>query len=262
MMIIIVISISIGIIVNSISITITATIISSIIIIISSIISEGLVRNLGRSSFWRYTNADRNQLGWHYSSKATCLMWPHPFAFVFRVKDHHTLLHDQTCLKNTHPVAVSVDPCCWEKGLSAYFSGLLWRGLKPKPPEKFAPPNIPSCVAVRFLLDCSWMCLACSGNSLVAVCADIFFPGLMRRSCGSTKVPPTANLRTYIMDFRGFDASIILIVRGWNSQAHRKFPGKFESNNLSRDNVSREIGRTACCGNELPVRIREASTAT
>ena len=33
---------------------------------------------------------------------------------------------------------------------------------------------------------------------------------------------------------------------GWNSQAHREFPGKFESRNLSRDNLSREIGRTSC----------------
>ena len=32
--------------------------------------------------------------------------------------------------------------------------------------------------------------------------------------------------------------------KGWNSQAHREFPGKFESSNLSRDNnCSREIER-------------------
>ena len=30
----------------------------------------------------------------------------------------------------------------------------------------------------------------------------------------------------------------------WNSHVHREFPGKFESSNISRDNVSREIGRT------------------
>ena len=28
-----------------------------------------------------------------------------------------------------------------------------------------------------------------------------------------------------------------------NSEAHRGFPGKFESINLSRDNLSREVGR-------------------
>ena len=33
-------------------------------------------------------------------------------------------------------------------------------------------------------------------------------------------------------------------LKGWNSQAHRELPGKFESSNLSRDNLSREIGRT------------------
>ena len=53
----------------------------------------------------------------------------------------------------------------------------------------------------------------------------------------------TANLPTNIVGFRGFDSSIILNLKGWNSQTRREFPGKFESSNLSRDNVSREIGR-------------------
>ena len=35
-----------------------------------------------------------------------------------------------------------------------------------------------------------------------------------------------------------------LNLKGWNFKAHREFPGKFESSNVSRDNVSREIGRT------------------
>ena len=30
---------------------------------------------------------------------------------------------------------------------------------------------------------------------------------------------------------------------GWNSQTHRGFIGKFDPSNVSRDNVSREIGR-------------------
>ena len=34
-----------------------------------------------------------------------------------------------------------------------------------------------------------------------------------------------------------------LNLKGWNSQAHGGFPGKFESGNVSRDNASREIGR-------------------
>ena len=32
--------------------------------------------------------------------------------------------------------------------------------------------------------------------------------------------------------------------KGWNSNVSREFPRKFESTNLSRDNLSREIGRT------------------
>ena len=35
-----------------------------------------------------------------------------------------------------------------------------------------------------------------------------------------------------------------LDLKGWNSQVHREVPGKFESSNVSRDNVSRGIGRT------------------
>ena len=33
--------------------------------------------------------------------------------------------------------------------------------------------------------------------------------------------------------------------KGWNSQAHSGSPGMFDSSNISRDNVSREIGRSA-----------------
>ena len=54
----------------------------------------------------------------------------------------------------------------------------------------------------------------------------------------------TPNLPTNIVDFRGFDSSIILILRVGDSQAHREFPGKSESINVSTGNVSREIGRT------------------
>ena len=34
-----------------------------------------------------------------------------------------------------------------------------------------------------------------------------------------------------------------LNLKGWNSQAHRDYPGEFESSNVSRGNVSRSIGR-------------------
>ena len=54
----------------------------------------------------------------------------------------------------------------------------------------------------------------------------------------------TPNLPANIVDVRGFDSSIILILKGWNSYGHREFPGKFESSDVSRDNVSGEIGRT------------------
>ena len=46
-----------------------------------------------------------------------------------------------------------------------------------------------------------------------------------------------------MVGFRGLDSSINLNSKGWNSQAHRELPGKFHSSNLSRDTVSREIGR-------------------
>ena len=54
----------------------------------------------------------------------------------------------------------------------------------------------------------------------------------------------TADLRIKMLDFRGFASSRIFSFRGWNSHAQKEFPGNFESNNLSRDNLSREIGRT------------------
>ena len=60
------------------------------------------------------------------------------------------------------------------------------------------------------------------------------------------KKKSTANLRTKIPDFRGFDSSRISIVRGeilTCGHVHREFNGKFESSNLSRNNISREIGR-------------------
>ena len=35
-----------------------------------------------------------------------------------------------------------------------------------------------------------------------------------------------------------------VVYKGWDSQAIGEFPGKFESSNLSRRNLSRETGRT------------------
>ena len=48
---------------------------------------------------------------------------------------------------------------------------------------------------------------------------------------------------TTILDVRGFDSSTILKLRGRTSHVRRESPGKFESTNLSRDNLSRETGR-------------------
>ena len=56
---------------------------------------------------------------------------------------------------------------------------------------------------------------------------------------------PRPFLRTKILACRGSDSSRMFNSKGWNSQAHRKFPGKFESSKLSRDYPSREIGRTS-----------------
>ena len=52
----------------------------------------------------------------------------------------------------------------------------------------------------------------------------------------------TANLRTKVLDFGGFDSSVLLTVKGGLPRPIG-IPGCFESSNLSRDNLSREIGR-------------------
>ena len=51
----------------------------------------------------------------------------------------------------------------------------------------------------------------------------------------SRSVPHTANLCTKILDFRGFDSSIILIVRGGILMSIGNLPLVFESSNLSRE---------------------------
>ena len=62
--------------------------------------------------------------------------------------------------------------------------------------------------------------------------------------CRAAPYWATANLRTKILDFRGFDSSKILISRGRILMAIGGFPGKLESTNLSREILSKEIGRT------------------
>ena len=39
--------------------------------------------------------------------------------------------------------------------------------------------------------------------------------------------------------------------KGWNSQVHWEFPGRFKSKNLSRDNLSTEIGCTRSAGADV-----------
>ena len=71
-----------------------------------------------------------------------------------------------------------------------------------------------------------------------AAWAALWAPRVRKRQAPSTANPPTN-----IVDFRGFDSSIILILKGWDSQAHRGSLGKFDSSNVSGDNVSMGIGR-------------------
>ena len=61
----------------------------------------------------------------------------------------------------------------------------------------------------------------------------------------------TANLRTEIMDFKRVGLKHNLNVTGWNSQAHREFPGKFESSNAGIILVGRlgvGMGALTCTG--------------
>ena len=59
-----------------------------------------------------------------------------------------------------------------------------------------------------------------------------------------TANPHTANLRTNIMDVRGFDSSICLNLRGGIPRPKGDFPESLTQAMLVGCNVSREIGRT------------------
>ena len=52
----------------------------------------------------------------------------------------------------------------------------------------------------------------------------------------------TANLRTGILDFTGFDSIIILVLGGGILMSIVMFPGKFESTHLSRDTLVGRLG--------------------
>ena len=60
----------------------------------------------------------------------------------------------------------------------------------------------------------------------------------------SRQLAATANLRTKILNFRGFDSSIILILRGGILMSIENLPECLrQQTNLTRDNLSKGIGR-------------------
>ena len=62
-----------------------------------------------------------------------------------------------------------------------------------------------------------------------------------KETAHSTLSPPTKS-----WDFRGFDSSKLLILKGGNSHLHESYmesPGKFDSRTLSRETLSRGTGR-------------------
>ena len=86
------------------------------------------------------------------------------------------------------------------------------------------------------MLCCLFVCVLCLSSS-------------PPRRLESADNNSSANFRTKILDLRGFDSNIILILRGGIIMSIGQYPGMFESTNLSkdhlsRDNLSREIGRT------------------
>ena len=64
-----------------------------------------------------------------------------------------------------------------------------------------------------------------------------------------------ADLRPKIPDFRGFDSSRILSLRGGVPRPTGDFPGSVEPANLCLENLSREIGRS--CVSNLPTKHQE-----
>ena len=70
----------------------------------------------------------------------------------------------------------------------------------------------------------------------------------------------TANLRTKILDFRGFDSNIILVLRGGILMSIGYFPEVVESTILSRDSFSREIGCTATPTPVTPLPLKTANS--
>ena len=115
--------------------------------------------------------------------------------------------------------------------------------LAKKAPEK-GRGRCPSHAVAQDAIKCSvW------GHSVVVLCVLYGQDNTLSLvTCNAWRwhwlpLPTMANLRTKILDFRGFDSSRILTLRGRITRPIGNFPGKIESRNLSRDNISREIGR-------------------
>ena len=82
----------------------------------------------------------------------------------------------------------------------------------------------------------------CHGPSW-AIVGYFWLPTMVFGFRNTCREPDAADFRTNIMDFIGFDRSIIHInSKGWKSQARRGSPRKLDSSNVSRCNVSRRTG--------------------
>ena len=101
-----------------------------------------------------------------------------------------------------------------------------------------------SCIGICICICCAMLCHHIKGAHVVI-------------TQGTCAIPcHTANLRTKILDFRGFDSSIILILRAGILMS---IAGSFlvinlssQVINLSREILSREMGRsTACCQSSI-----------
>ena len=83
------------------------------------------------------------------------------------------------------------------------------------------------------------------GRSIDTCAEDLPVGSAAPRRSARRRASDTDNLRTKILVFRGFEPQHNLDCKGWSSHVHREFPGNVESTNLSRDDLSGEIGRRA-----------------
>ena len=97
------------------------------------------------------------------------------------------------------------------------------------------------------------------GGSLAVPHDNVGAVSDLRGAGGRLGGEATANLRTKILDFGGFDSSIISISRGGNLMSTGNFPESLsQASNLSREVLSREIGHT--CPTSLEGGTREGGS--